>query len=117
MRELRLPDGLPARHVFLDWQALLLELDGGFLRPLGNKGGRDTLIDPRPDHKPANYTILNFPVDNIDTAVDALASCGVRFQRYAGFNLDVKGIARGQGPDIAWFTDRAGNILSVLQVS
>ncbi len=80
-------------------------------------GDRPTLVYPKPDHAPATYTILNFPVDDIDTAVDELASRGVRFQRYEGFEQDAKGIFRGGGPYIAWFTDPAGNILSVLQES
>lgn len=67
-------------------------------------------------HGPASYTILNFPVDDIDQAVAALAARGVRFERYEGFNQDAKGIARGEGgPPIAWFTDPAGNILSALE--
>jgi catechol 2,3-dioxygenase-like lactoylglutathione lyase family enzyme len=79
-------------------------------------GERNTLIYPKPDFTPATYTILNFPVDDIDEAVDELASRGVRFARYDGFEQDAKGIARGEGgPDIAWFTDPAGNVLSVLQ--
>jgi catechol 2,3-dioxygenase-like lactoylglutathione lyase family enzyme len=80
-------------------------------------GGRDTLIYPKPDFTPATYTILNFPVDDIDQAVDELTARGVRFERYDGFEQDEKGIARslGGGPDIAWFKDPAGNILSVLE--
>lgn len=78
-------------------------------------GGRDTLIYPKPDHDPATYTILNLPVHYIEAAVDALSARGVRFARYAGMNQDARGIARGDGPDIAWFTDPAGNILSVLR--
>jgi catechol 2,3-dioxygenase-like lactoylglutathione lyase family enzyme len=79
-------------------------------------GDRDTLVYPKPDHTPATYTILNFPVDDIDEAVDELAARGVRFERYDGFDQDAKGIARGEsGPYIAWFRDPAGNILSVLQ--
>ncbi len=80
-------------------------------------GGRDTLIYPKADHTPATYTILNFPVEDIDEAVDELASRGVRFERYDGFEQDEKGIARanGGGPSIAWFTDPSGNILSVLE--
>jgi catechol 2,3-dioxygenase-like lactoylglutathione lyase family enzyme len=77
-------------------------------------GGRDTLIYPKPDHEPANYTILNFPVDDVEKAVDELSSRGVEMERYEGFGQDEKGIMRGQGPDIAWFRDPAGNILSVL---
>ena len=78
-------------------------------------GDRPTMIYPKPDHEPANYTILNFPVEDIEAAVDELSSRGVEFERYEGFDQDEKGIARGdQGPDIAWFKDPAGNILSVL---
>jgi catechol 2,3-dioxygenase-like lactoylglutathione lyase family enzyme len=78
-------------------------------------GDRDTLIYPKEDHTPATFTILNFPVDDIDKAVDELGARGVQFERYEGAEQDEKGIARGQGPAIAWFKDPAGNILSVLQ--
>lgn len=78
-------------------------------------GDRDTLVYRKPDFTPATYTILNFPVDDVDQAVDELAERGVRFERYDGFEQDGKGIARGPGPSIAWFTDPAGNILSVLE--
>ena len=78
-------------------------------------GGRDTLVYAKPDFVPATYTILNFEVDDVDAAVDELASKGVSFERYEGFEQDEKGIARGPGPSIAWFKDPAGNILSVLQ--
>jgi catechol 2,3-dioxygenase-like lactoylglutathione lyase family enzyme len=80
-------------------------------------GDRDTLVYQKPDLTPANYTILNFAVDDIDRAVDELAGRGVRFERYDGFEQDEKGIARGPGPQIAWFKDPAGNVLSVLQES
>jgi len=78
-------------------------------------GGRDTLVYRKDDFTPATYTILNFEVDDIDAAVDALTAKGVAFERYDGFDQDEKGIARGPGPSIAWFKDPAGNILSVLQ--
>jgi catechol 2,3-dioxygenase-like lactoylglutathione lyase family enzyme len=78
-------------------------------------GDRDTFVYRKPDFTPATYTILNFPVADVDGAVDALAARGVRFERYDGFEQDEKGIARGMGPDIAWFTDPAGNILAVLE--
>jgi catechol 2,3-dioxygenase-like lactoylglutathione lyase family enzyme len=81
-------------------------------------GDRDTLVYPKPDHTPATYTILNFPVPDIDAAVDELVSRGVRFERYEDFDQDEKGVFRGggvNGPDIAWFKDPAGNILSVLK--
>lgn len=76
---------------------------------------RNTLVYFKPDHSPAAYTILNFPVEDIDKTVDELSSRGVQFERYEGFNQDEKGISRGMGPSIAWFKDPAGNILSVLQ--
>ncbi len=78
-------------------------------------GGRDTLVYPKPGHVPADYTILNFPVDDIDSAVDELTARGVTFERYEGLAQDGKGISRGYGPDIAWFRDPAGNILAVLR--
>jgi catechol 2,3-dioxygenase-like lactoylglutathione lyase family enzyme len=78
-------------------------------------GDRDVLVYPKPDHEPATYTILNFPVDDIDRAVDDLAERGVRFERYDGMDQDERGIMRSGGPYIAWFRDPAGNILSVLQ--
>jgi catechol 2,3-dioxygenase-like lactoylglutathione lyase family enzyme len=78
-------------------------------------GDRPTLVYPKPGHTPASYTILNFPVDDIDKAVDELAARGVQFERYDGFDQDEKGIFRGEGPFIAWFRDPAGNVLSVLQ--
>ena len=78
-------------------------------------GDRDTLVYHKPDHAPATYTILNFPVDDIDEVVDELAERGVQFERYDGFEQDEKGISRGEGPTIAWFRDPAGNILSVHQ--
>ena len=78
-------------------------------------GGHDTLVYAKPDFTPATYTILNFQVDDVDKAVDELTSRGVTMERYDGFDQDEKGISRGQGPDIAWFKDPAGNILSVLK--
>jgi predicted enzyme related to lactoylglutathione lyase len=78
-------------------------------------GDRDTLVYSSPDHTPATYTILNFPVDDIDQAVDELSARGVRFERYDGTAQDDKGVFREEGPYIAWFTDPAGNVLSVMQ--
>jgi catechol 2,3-dioxygenase-like lactoylglutathione lyase family enzyme len=78
-------------------------------------GDRPILVYPKPDHTPASYTILNFPVDNVEKAVDELVTRGVRFERYEGIEQDEKGIHRGEGPLIAWFADPAGNVLSVLQ--
>ncbi|MET9480711.1 VOC family protein [Streptomyces sp. NPDC006638] len=78
-------------------------------------GDTRVLVYPKPHHTPATFTVLNFPVDDIDAAVDALTARGVVFERYPGMEADEKGIFRGGGPYIAWFTDPAGNILSVLQ--
>ena len=82
-------------------------------------GGGSVFVYPKDNHEPATFTILNFPVDDIDRTVDELKSRGVGFERYEGFEQDDKdvarGIATGQGPDIAWFKDPAGNILAVLQ--
>jgi len=79
-------------------------------------GDREILVYPKEDHAPAVFTILNFPVDDIDEAVDGLVGRGVEFERYEGFGQDEKGIMHDQGPDIAWFKDPAGNILSVIVV-
>lgn len=78
-------------------------------------GDRDTLAYPKPGHTPADYTILNFPVDDIEAAVDGLTERGVQFERYEGMPQDERGIMREGGPYIAWFRDPAGNVLSVLQ--
>jgi catechol 2,3-dioxygenase-like lactoylglutathione lyase family enzyme len=78
-------------------------------------GGRDTLVYQQRDVTPASYTILNFEVDDIDEAVDALAARGVTFQRYDNVEQDEKGVFRQEGPYIAWFEDPSGNVLSVLQ--
>ncbi|MBO9155310.1 VOC family protein [Chitinophaga sp. GCM10012297] len=84
---------------------------------LSIKGGANILIYPKPNHTPASFTILNFPVKDVDEAVDALMQKGVQFEHYNEGDLktDKKGIMRGNGPVIAWFKDPAGNILSVLQ--
>ena len=90
--------------------------DNGLLT-LHLAGDRDTLIYPKADHQPATYTILNFPVPDIDAAVGELTSRGVTFERYDGFGQDDNGVSRDAGgPPIAWFTDPAGNILAVLQI-
>ncbi len=78
-------------------------------------GGSDVLVYPKPDHIPATFTVLNFPADDIDEAVDELTARGVCFERYDGFEPDSKGIHRGGGPLIAWFKDPAGNVLSVIE--
>jgi len=77
-------------------------------------GDRPTIVYPRPNHVPAEYTILNFPVDDVEAAVDELTARGVEFERYEGFDQDERGIHRN-GPPIAWFKDPAGNVLSVIK--
>jgi catechol 2,3-dioxygenase-like lactoylglutathione lyase family enzyme len=74
------------------------------------------LIYPKPNHEPASFTVLNFPVDDVDAEVDRLSALGVKYEHYEGeIQTDAKGIFRGNGPTIAWFKDPAGNILSLLQ--
>ena len=94
--------------------------DNGLLTLHLDGGARPTLVYPKEDHEPASYTILNFPVSDIDEAVDALTGKGVEFEKYEGSPQDDKGVMRGakleMGPDIAWFKDPAGNVLSVLVV-
>ena len=77
--------------------------------------GGEVLVYPKENHQPATFTVLNFPVEDIDAAVDALVERGVTFERYEDADLDERGISRDTGPYIAWFTDPAGNTLSVLQ--
>jgi hypothetical protein len=81
--------------------------------------GNNVIIYPKPNHVPATFTVLNFPVENVDHAVDELKKRGVRFEHYNLPNLktDEKGIMRGNGPTIAWFKDPAGNILSIIEES
>jgi predicted enzyme related to lactoylglutathione lyase len=89
-------------------------LQEGVLIQVDLAGDRPTLIYKKPDFTPATYTILNFPVDDVEAAVDELASRGVSFERYDGFEQDEKGIDRsGPSGGIAWFKDPAGNILAV----
>jgi len=78
-------------------------------------GGYDVLMYLSADMTPPSYTILNFEVDDIDAAVEELGERGVQIQRYEGFDHDEKGIVRGPGPQIAWFSDPSGNVISVLQ--
>jgi predicted enzyme related to lactoylglutathione lyase len=87
------------------------------LLELKTNGNNNIIIYPKPNHEPATFTILNFPVDDIDKAVDQLIEKGVSFEHYGGqINTDKKGICRSSvGPFIAWFKDPAGNILSVLE--
>lgn len=108
-------DDIPrARLFYAETLGLDVTEENGMLR-LRLGGRAEVLVYPKPDHVPATYTILNFPVDDIDSAVDELVRRGVRFERYEAMETDDKGIFRLGGPYIAWFTDPAGNTLSVLQ--
>jgi len=78
-------------------------------------GGGKVLIYPKDNHEPASFTVLNFPVKDIDGAVDGLTKAGVEFERYEGAGQDERGIEREYPPPIAWFKDPAGNILAVLE--
>ena len=110
------PDLAKAREFYADTLGLRVsgdEQDGALTLHLA--GGRDVLVYIKPDHAPATYTILNFPVDDVEGTVDALTARGVRFEQYDGIEQDDKGINRGEGPLIAWFRDPAGNICSVIE--
>ena len=108
------PDIDAAREFYAETLGLEVTEENGMLT-LHLGGDRPTLVYPKPDHTPATYTILNFQVDDVGAAVDELTARGVTFERYEGFPQDEKGVMRGNGPDIAWFTDPAGNVLSVIQ--
>jgi predicted enzyme related to lactoylglutathione lyase len=104
-----------AKRFYSETLGLEVSEANGLLR-LHLAGGAEVIAYPKGDqHTPATFTILNFQVDDIDAAVDELTRRGVAFQRYPGLKTDAKGVFRGGGPFIAWFTDPAGNILSVLQ--
>ena len=109
-------DDIPAaKQFYSETLGIRVTEDNGLLF-LHLAGDRDVLVYPKGEsHQPATYTILNFPVPDIEAAVDQLTAKGVSFLRYEGFEQDDKGIARAGGPPIAWFTDPAGNVLSVIQ--
>ena len=105
-----------AREFYGETLGLEVTVEEMGLLTLHLAGDRPTLVYPKPDFEPATYTILNFPVDDIDAAVDELIERGVAFELYDGFGQDERGVSRNEGgPPIAWFRDPAGNILSVLQ--
>jgi catechol 2,3-dioxygenase-like lactoylglutathione lyase family enzyme len=113
-------DDVPAARKFYgDTLGLKVSEENGMLT-LHIAGDQNILVYPKPNHTPASFTILNFPVDDIEQTVDELTRRGVRFEKYEEFEQDDKGIARpaaaDQGPPIAWFTDPAGNVLSVLEM-
>jgi catechol 2,3-dioxygenase-like lactoylglutathione lyase family enzyme len=104
------------RTFYADTLGLEVSDENGML-DLKLAGGTHVLIYPKDDHQPATYTCLNFPVTDIDATVEALTKRGATFERYEGFEQDERGVMRGNGPPIAWFTDPAGNILSVIEES
>jgi catechol 2,3-dioxygenase-like lactoylglutathione lyase family enzyme len=108
-------DDIPAAKRFYgETLGLRVSEEYGMLR-LHLASGAEVLVYPKPGHTPATFTVLNFAVPDIDEIADELTGRGVTFLRYEGIPTDERGIARNGGPYIAWFTDPAGNILSVLQ--
>ncbi len=110
-------DDVARAHAFYaETLGLDVRKEHGMLTLSLGSGGR-VLVYPKGDHVPATFTVLNFPVADIEVAVEWLAGRGVRFERYEGTGVetDERGIFRGGGPLIAWFTDPAGNVLSVLE--
>jgi predicted enzyme related to lactoylglutathione lyase len=106
---------IPAAKTFYgDTLGLDVTEENGMLN-LSFAGGGHGLIYPKPDHEPATFTVLNFPVDDVEGTVDLLTAAGVVFERYPWANQDERGIMHDQGPAIAWFKDPAGNILSVIE--
>ncbi len=112
-------DDVPAaKSFYADTLGLKVSEENGMLT-LEIAGDRGTLVYPKgTDHVPASFTILNFPVQDIEKAVDGLTQRGVVFDRHQGTEMetDEKGIFRGGGPLIAWFKDPAGNVLSVIEL-
>ncbi len=109
-------DTAKARSFYADTLGLQVEdLGMGGLLGLRLAGGGQVMVYPKPDFAPSTYTVLSFPVADLDKAVDELVAAGVAMERYDGFDQDDRGIARDSGgPAIAWFKDPAGNIFAVL---
>jgi catechol 2,3-dioxygenase-like lactoylglutathione lyase family enzyme len=106
---------IPAARDFYAGTLGLTVTEANGMLTLRLAGGGAVLIYPKPNHEPATFTVLNFPVADIEGEVDKLAEAGVKFERYDGMDHDERGIMRGGGPPIAWFKDPAGNILAVIQ--
>ena len=104
-----------AKKFYGETLGLNVSEDHGLLN-LNLAGDKKVVVYPKPNHVPATFTVLNFPVADVEETVDTLSKNGVRFEHYEGeIQTDAKGIHRGQGPTIAWFKDPAGNILSVIE--
>ncbi len=112
-------DIVKAEKFYAETLGLSAKIEKGMGLSIDLPGNGSAFIYPKDNHAPATFTVLNFKVENIDEAVEELANKGVHFERYEGLNQDEKGVARGRaagmGPDIIWFKDPAGNILSVVQ--
>ena len=110
------PDTEAARTFYTDALGLEVTEQNGILT-LHLGGGHRAIAYPKADHQPAGFTVLNFPVPEVEAAVDELTARGVRFEHYEGtpMETDAKGVFRKGGPLIAWFTDPAGNVMSVIQ--
>jgi catechol 2,3-dioxygenase-like lactoylglutathione lyase family enzyme len=106
-----------ARRFYGDVLGLTVEPGEMGMAILRLGGDRPVLLYPKPDHEPASYTVLNFPVRDVEAVVVALRDQGVEFERYEGtpVETDELGVFRGGGPLIAWFTDPSGNVLSVIE--
>lgn len=96
------------------WRAIGLEVDDAEIARLHLPGGGSVILYPKQDHQPATFTVLNFEVEDVGRAIRELGEAGVEPVRYPGMPQDDDGAMRGNGPDIAWFTDPSGNIFSVL---
>lgn len=105
-----------AMEFYRDTLGMEVTEDHGLLFIHVARGGT-IAVYPKDDHSPATFTILNFPVEDIDETADRLGELGIELVQYDGFPQDERGILRGQGPPIAWFLDPAGNVLSILEAS
>ena len=108
-------DPAAAREFYTDVLGLdVRELESGLLQ-LALDGDTVVILYAKDDHQPATFTVLNLPVDDVHAAVKELGEKGLKFQHYDGMSQDEFGVMTGEGPDIAWFTDPAGNVLSIIQ--
>jgi catechol 2,3-dioxygenase-like lactoylglutathione lyase family enzyme len=109
------PDVDAAQKFYGDTLGIQTSVENGILTLHLDGGKRPTIVYPKPDHRPAAFTVLNFPVDDVGATVKELVARGVTIERYDQMPQDEDGVMRGHGPDIAWFTDPGGNVLSVIK--